>query len=286
MQTKTLAARLEEWRETEPRQIEVKEVRQNPALQPRNMALLSLRDQARQEAQSEEHIERMTGVLRLSAAAELEPLLVASIAGELFVTDGHHRLRAYQRAGRARLPARVRVMDWRTAGRLSRLVNLDGVKLPMHRDQLREQAWQHLAGLTAGGSLKLPPGSSERSIALEFGISRDTVARMLARLPEVDPERYPKDHRDGASGFPQWRYVRHTIRNGLRDEMTPGQYEDWRIGKLQRQVARYAKDLPRELVAVALRGLLADVEAEPEEGAAGVPEVDRRLAEAIDRGEW
>jgi ParB-like chromosome segregation protein Spo0J len=282
---------LRAWREAAPQRVNTKAVKHDPALQPRNLALLKLRDQARQEAMREEHIARMAAVLKLSDSAELEPLLLADIDGTLFVVDGYHRLRAYQRAGRAELPARVRATSHRKAAQLSKLVNLDGVKLPMHIEQLREAAWQYLATISARGDMRLPQGVSERSIAADFGIGRATVGRMLERIPQVEHTRYGSEQLDAATGFPQWRFVRATARNQMRDRMTPDQVRDWQADKLARQIGRYAKDLPDDAVRQGLALVLAELEeteGEPEDtlGGPGWTEGGWAQGERIDAGDW
>lgn len=228
MELEKLEALLSEWRAIEPQQVAIGRIRLADAYQPRNARLAPFRDRARLESASEQHVTDL--VLKLGDGRDLEPLLVARIAGSLYLIDGHHRMKAYRRAGRQSVPARVRDAAEVEALVVSKAVNCDGVKLPMHPEQLREAAWQYLAMLTDRGRRALPEGVSLRSIGRTFGVSKDTTTRMFRKLPAVTPGDYSADACDPGTGWPQWRHVKgnawrdaaaevpETIRERHRDE--------------------------------------------------------------------
>lgn len=177
------------------------------ALQPREAHMVPFREQTRVEARSAEHVGTMRLALEAAQHVELEPLLVADVAGRLLVVDGHHRLKAYRLAGRESVPCRVGSMDHRGAVLVSKLVNCSARSLEMHPRQRTDAAWQYLAAVTRQGADGLPVGESLRKIAARFGISRATPQRMWRKLPKVDPKAYPAEKRDPGTGFPRWQAV-------------------------------------------------------------------------------
>jgi ParB-like chromosome segregation protein Spo0J len=199
---------LRAWRQVAPTPIPVADIRTDDALQPRTPAVVPFRARHREEAQSAEHVATLRLWLQRVSDAELEPVLVADVDGARYLVDGHHRFRAYRAERRDAIPARVLPMTMDHAVLLSKLVNLDGAKLPLHREQARESAWQYLAAITRGGALRLPEGSSLRSVAGQFGIAHNTVRAMLDKLPSVVPGEWGSEAVDPGTGWPRWRYLR------------------------------------------------------------------------------
>jgi hypothetical protein len=189
-------------------------IRTTEALQPRDIQLAPFKAHARLESQSSEHVSMLAGLLAVNPAFELEPVLIAKVGRQLFLVDGHHRLRAYRTAGRPLLPARIMDMDMTTAAHLSKLVNLDGVKLPMDRAQKLEAAWQHLAYVTHRGKTWLPAGNTCRSMGARFGVSPDTVSRMCKGMKEVRIDDFSPQACDKGTGWPLWKHVKG---NAIRD---------------------------------------------------------------------
>lgn len=214
------------------------ELRTDEALQPREARLVPFRKQRQVETRSEEHTGTMLLALRASAEVQLEPLLVAEMDGGLYVVDGHHRLKAYQKAPRETVPARVMPMVRRRAVLVSKLVNCSDRALEMHPEQKRDAAWQYLAAVTRQGAAELPAGESLRTIAGRFGIGKDTAADMLRRLPKVNPKEYPEAAHDPGTGFPRWRYVREAGAGwqDMQTKMTPEQL-------MQHEAERLAKKI-------------------------------------------
>ncbi|WP_228736333.1 ParB N-terminal domain-containing protein [Xanthomonas euvesicatoria] len=154
-------------------------------------------------------------VLEAAEDKQLDPIWLADIGSAepvetgLYVVDGHHRLRAYQQAGRKQVPAGVLALDWRTAPVVSKLVNCTGRSLALHNEQRRDAAWQYLADLTHRGAIELPSvGESLRSVAARFGISKSTVSSMLTNMPHVIATEFHALAIDPGTGWPRWRHVR------------------------------------------------------------------------------
>lgn len=188
-----------------------------PALQPRDLRLVPLKDKARSDESSQHHITSLRLLLEASQTTELDPLLVADVNPsnvevhkQLYVVDGHHRLQAYRLAGRRQVPAIVLPVDIRTAAFVAKLANCSGRSLPMHREQCRDAAWQYISELTQRGKTSLPEGESLRSVAARFGISKNTVSSMVSSLARVDLDDFPPSTLDAGTGWPRWRYVRQS----------------------------------------------------------------------------
>jgi uncharacterized ParB-like nuclease family protein len=190
------------------------------------------------EACSEEHIGGMLLALRASTEVQLEPVLLAEIDGGLFVVDGHHRLRAYQRAQRETIPARVMPMGRRMAVMVSKTVNCSDRALKMHAEQRTDAAWQYLAEVTRRGTLGLPAGESIRSVVGRFGVGYGTVQRMLRKLPAVNPAEWNSEAHDPGTGFPRWRYVREAGAGwrDMKNLLTPEQLMQHEAEKLAKKI--------------------------------------------------
>ncbi|RZI82090.1 MAG: hypothetical protein EOP38_17120 [Rubrivivax sp.] len=261
------------WRAIAPSMVALTKLKSDEVLQPRAEMPVKSRDRYGLKEASEAHIRQMQGYLTLTPEAQLEPLLVADVGGKLYIVDGHHRSHAYRRQRRPQAPCRVQAMTMKQAVLLSKLVNLDGVKLPMHIEQQREALWQYLAATTDKGSLPLRYGDTLRSLEGRFGPNRMTVSRMLERLPGVDPTEFNEAALDPGTGFPLWRFVRTSSSySGAPDD------PEGKARKCADKVAAFlAKEEHRvgaEVFDEAMRMLIAERH-EPDEVAAVVgPEVD------------
>ena len=237
----------------------------HPALQARDPSLLKAREAVRQDERQEQHIADMATLLKADARAELVPILLAKVGDRLLVVDGHHRLAAYRRAKRKEIPARVETMTIEQASHASKIANIQHTKLEMRPAQKRNAMWHHLAHITARGTTHLPTGTSQRAIHGMFGGSRDTVQRMLQRLPEIDPTTFPPEHCDAITGFPHWRYVCATVRNGMYQQMQPEQRIAWLADKYRAKLAKLWEQFPPDAIDLAhgkLRASAADADAE------------------------
>lgn len=208
---KNLEQTLAEWRASTPKHVSAASIKLSDNFQPRVTNVVPFRSRSRLDAESENHVQRFRARLQSAEAPDLDPVLVAEIDGYLWLVDGHHRLKAYRGVGRRSIPACVRQMDQAEAVILSKLVNCDGAKLPMHADQLRDAAWQYLAVVTERGTRPLPPGNSTRSIATRFaGVSHTTIAAMLRRLPSIKVKDYQAAALDPATRWPRWTHCKST----------------------------------------------------------------------------
>lgn len=216
-----LEALLERWRATEAEHVATKDVKRDPALQPRADDLVPFKDRSRHEETSQAHVDRLRDRLAVRNDCELDPVLAARVGGRLLLVDGHHRHDAYRRAGRHLIPARILDVPMAIAVAASKLVNVGGEQLPLHPEQARDAAWQYLAAVTDRGRLPLPDGDTCRTVAARFGTGRDTVSRMLRRLPTVDLAEFVPDACCPCTGWPRWKYLKS---NGVwkdRDALVP-----------------------------------------------------------------
>jgi ParB-like chromosome segregation protein Spo0J len=201
--------------------------------------------------------------LEASQAIQLEPILVAEIDGSLFVVDGHHRLKAYQLAGRETIPARVYPMGHREAVLVSKLVNCAERALEMHAKQKLDAAWQYLAAVTHHGAIGLPVGESTRTVGGRFGIGHATVARMLRKLPTVNPQDWSPEALDPGTGWPRWRYVYEAGAGWqMKEKLDMEQLTQHNAEKLARRVgALLDKATPEEIRrAIEMLGIEAQLE--------------------------
>lgn len=263
------------------RAVPLAEIKMHPELQPRSLELLKVRERTRQEDQSEHHIRDMALLLRADPKAELFPVHLADVDGVLYVVDGHHRLASYKRAKRETIPARVAPMTLVQAHTASKLANVQGAKLAMQVEQKRNALWHYLAAITHRGARPLPAGETQRQLSGRFGVSRDTLQRMLERLPEVDPTRFDPKHLDGITGWPHWRWTKATVRNDMWQAMTPDMRQQWQADKYAKALRKLWDRYDPEVVALAHRKLTAEGlggDGEPEAWAEAVTEADKAHA--------
>jgi ParB-like chromosome segregation protein Spo0J len=222
----------------EVQRLPLEALKTDEALQPREARMVPFREQAKVERRSEEHAGTMRLALEAAHSVELEPVLVADVAGALYVVDGHHRFRAYRLARRETLPARVLPMKHLTAVLVSKLVNCAERALEMHKEQRLDAAWQYLAAVTRRGTDALPAGESLRAIAGRFGIGKDTVTKMLRKLPKVNLKDWTDDSHDPGTGFPRWRYVRDAGAGwqDMKEKMTVEQLTQHEAERLAKKI--------------------------------------------------
>lgn len=263
------------WRAIEPQPVALGSIKEDPAYQPRIESLPSYRDRGRQEKARDEHVAYLT--TKLDESTDLDPVLVARVDGRHLLIDGHHRIKAYRRAGRRTIPARIKEATHGQAVIASKGVNCDGLKLPMHPEQRREAAWQYLAHQTRQGRRKLPKGESLRGIGRLFDVGRTTLGRMEQKLATVNPSGYSAEACDPGTGWPQWRHVRGNATRDAFSDLPADQREAWRDEKRAKQLG---KIIDRDGLDAFLRSLrLLEIDevnaaAEALAEAAGEPEED------------
>jgi uncharacterized ParB-like nuclease family protein len=231
------------------------------AFQPREARMIPFREQGKVERRSEEHAGTMRFVLEAASSNQLEPVLVADIEGGLYVVDGHHRMKAYQGAQRAAIPARVLPMSRREAVLVSKLVNCSDRALEMHKEQRWDAAWQYIAAVahrgTDGQPAKLPKGESLRTMRGRFGISKDTTTKMLRTLPKVKLADFNPEALDPGTGFPRWRYVneRGAGWHEMKEKMTVEQLTQHEAERLAKKIGALLDKATPEAMARALEML-------------------------------
>lgn len=256
-------------------QLALSTLKTEEAYQPRIARMVPIRDKAKVENRSEEHIAHMRRALEAAQDIQLESILVAKVDGCLFVVDGHHRLKAYRRAQRETIPARVLPMDRRMAVLVSKLVNCSDRALEMHAEQMRDAAWQYLAAETHQGANELPIGESLRTVGGRFGISKNTVASMLSYLPKVDLSKYHMQAIDPGTGWPRWRNVRE---EGTGWQTMLDTAPEQRVQREAEKLARTVVGL-RDKYPPAIRARAWEMLANEEVLAANQPEVLEFLAD-------
>jgi len=234
---------LAHWRERPATLIPLERIETDEAMQPRSSDVVPAKYRRRLDEMSDLHIARMREDLAAFAGKETEPLLVAECGGRLLLVDGHHRLSAYRLAGRNSVPARLMPLGRPEAVMVSKLVNCDGAKLPLHPDQARDAAWQYLAHVTSHGRIAMPNGLSLRGIGATFGISKTTVARMVAQVSEVNPKDYADEAKDPGTDWPRWRYVRG---NAWRDSTADIRIEKRQRARAERVAEKFAAIMDNE----------------------------------------
>jgi len=191
--------------------VPIESIKTNENLQPRNLRLVTGKHRGPEEKKSENHIQTLRELLESSKQKELDPIDVAELEGNLTVVDGHHRLKAYQKAKRKEIPVIICNLDMKGAYLRARTANAEGRALPMHREQCSEAAWQILLNLTNGGARELPEHYSVRKIASSTGATKSTVGKMIHKAKQYDGKwksEFPKEACDPITGYPHWKYAR------------------------------------------------------------------------------
>lgn len=230
---------LQSWQQLAPQMVAVDIIRTDASLQPRDDRLIPFKDRHKVETASQDHVARMHAALDAGRDQQLEPLLVASYEGNLHLVDGHHRLKAYARAGRREIPVRVLPCTRHQAVMLSKLVNVGARTLAMDKEQARDACWQFIAHITNRGKRSIGDfGWSERKLAGRFGVARGTVQVMLAGVQSVTLEDFSSAALDPGTGWPRWKYVKDSAWKGGVDAMEPDEQLQWRAGKFAKQLAK------------------------------------------------
>lgn len=239
---------LDRWNQQPTKRVTLGTIKMDTALQPRIERIVPFKERSRFEAQREEHLKRLRSVLNGGSSVELDPILLADWGEGLYLVDGHHRVFAYRGCQRREIPARVLEVSKRDAVMVSKLVNTQGVKLPMHAEQAREACWQFIIGMRKQG-VTVP---ANRKLASRFGIDKDTVARMKHTIERVNPRDYNRDFCDETTGWPRWKDARGNAWKGGLEEMEPEKRVRWRAEKLAKKLAGIVADADPEVLGLAI----------------------------------
>jgi len=230
---KNLDAFVDEWRGIAAQLLDVDAIKTHPGLQFRSIAAVPTGEQYRKSRESASHVLSLRDAATV-AGKDLEAILVAQIEGELWVVDGHHRLDAYRKLGRP-IPARVMVTDMARAAALAMVANFTNVKLPLHKDQARECAWQYMAWVTLRGKVPHAAVSSIRKTQARFPIvGRGSIERMANAVGSVKPSEYVGGDRNPLTHWPTWRAVTK------RKRPEPDGPEPTRATRLEKKATKFA----------------------------------------------
>lgn len=194
--------------------VSIDDIRMHQMLQPRVESIVPLKEMSHVQRSSSEHTDALAVKLKEDSTLELDPILLANVAGDdklsegLYVVDGHHRLAAYVLAGRKQITCRVQAMSRQEALLVSKIANCSFRSLRMHEEQRRDAAWQTLILLSDGGRIDLPRSASTRKLAATFSVSKNTIQRMIQRLRTLDPAQYGPGLLADETGWPRWQSVR------------------------------------------------------------------------------
>lgn len=247
---------LRDWRQLPQRMIEIDRIKKDHALQPRAERLVSFKDRKRLDDSSQNHIARMHAFLDAGKDKQLEPVLLASYDDGLYLVDGHHRLEAYSRAGRSQVPARVLQTTKKQAVMVSKLVNVDDLKLAMDKEQARDACWQFIAHLTNRGQKKA--GVSIRDLAGSFGIAKGTVEAMLKTVERVNLDHFGPAALDPGTGWPRWKDVKGNAWKGGVEAMSPEQHLQWKAEKFAKKLGAMLDAEELQVITLGIQLLVND----------------------------
>lgn len=174
---------------------------------------------------NEAHIAALLDVLR--QGSQLDPLCLWEdpSTGVLTVADGHHRLEAYRRHGKARsIPVGVYRCDKRTA-LLIPIQDNAKARLPLSYDDRANWAWK----LTVEGE------QSKATVVASCGISDGTVAHMRRVWRELRAK--------GEEAPKSWWEAQRLNKGGEDQEWSDEERDEWRKGLVQRAHRRFGAEL-------------------------------------------
>lgn len=181
--------------------------------------------QPRGRGLNEAHVAALQDVLR--QGCQLDPLCLWEdpATGALTVADGHHRLEAYRRHGKARnIPASVYRCDKRTA-LLIPIQDNAKARLPLSYDDRANWAWK----LTVEGE------QSKATVVASCGISDGTVAHMRRVWRELQAK--------GEEAPKSWWEAQRLNKGGEDQEWSDEERDEWRKGLVQRAHRRFGAEL-------------------------------------------
>lgn len=174
---------------------------------------------------NEAHVTALLEVLR--QGSQLDPLCLWEdpATGALTVADGHHRLEAYRRHGKARgVPVAIYRCDRQTA-LLIPIQDNAKTRLPLSYDDRANWAWR----LTVEGEL------SKATVATSCGVSERTVAHMRQIKRELQGK--------GEDAPKSWWEAQRLKKGGEYQEWSDEERDEWRKGLVQRAHRRFGAEL-------------------------------------------
>ena len=217
------------------------EITADEALQPRVPEAVRYGHRRTTCKLSEQHTITLLRRLEGDAREDLDPILLARAETGLLVVDGFHRLRAYELAERNTIPARVYPMTRKMAAMVAKLANLDQRALDLHPDQRREAVWQWMVVSTDGSGEDLP--MSQRKIAAETGVARDTIASMLKHMSRAARREWPPEDCHPVTGFVRWDVVKRDLLARFADTDSDDDEDDPVSKHIRREAEQFADKL-------------------------------------------
>lgn len=181
--------------------------------------------QPRRGGLNEAHVAALQDVLR--QGGQLDPLCLWEdpATGALTVADGHHRLEAYLRHGKAKnIPASVYRCD-KKAALLIPIQDNAKARLPLSYDDRANWAWK----LTVEGE------QSKATVVASCGISDGTVAHMRRVWRELQTK--------GEEAPKSWREAQRLNKGCEDQEWSDEERDEWRKGLVQRAHRRFGPEL-------------------------------------------
>lgn len=177
-----------------------------------------------------EHVEKLRKIIR--DREDVDPMAVIPFRNTFILVDGHHRLDAYRKAGRAGTQVPVWVLAERPSKAVLRAGRVNSrVRLQMTERERCEAAWK-LVKLSGSGAATY----SKAEIAAAAAVSDRTVANMRATRRKLIAE-HPDFELEGAS----WLHAKATA---------DGRESDWGImsdEEVQKMVEHFAKQIEKHL---------------------------------------
>lgn len=242
-----LQSLMEHWESLEVELVERTSIKLDRQYQPRDPRLIQKHiERLHQLDRLNEMSDQMVSHLKASTSAQLTPVWLVQIGDELTLVDGHHRYKAYTRAKRKMIPAKVlrgTKDPHRWALMSSRLANTRGSQVQLHKDEHTEAAWRTLSELTDFGripwSTLMDRGYSYRVISNLFSgrPAHTTIQSMVKHLPRVAEEFAPKE-----GEWPSW----HRTRKLLREAFAPEEEESDGVDRTERLALKLAELAQKE----------------------------------------
>lgn len=199
------------------------DIRQDPAMQPRDVTLLPKVERAAERAERARQVATMAQRLKDDTKLTLDPLYLARVDGVLYVVDGHTRMDAYTAAKRKHARVAIVPMMRELAVMVSKIVNTTPRARELRRRMVNEAWWALLWQLSDGG--RQDPGPVARSIARQFGVDKKGPTKACHWIREgwIDPQAFPQAQCDPETGRPCYSAVALAIHERFRGKPEGGE---------------------------------------------------------------
>ncbi len=219
---------LAEWEAVSPQSVPTRDIKTLPELQPRNLALIKGEiDRLDHNTRLRDMVSSMKTPLKsLPTFDARDAVLVVATDNGLFMVDGHHRLKAYIKARRTTIPAKVLKKPMATAIAVSGMANTRGSTVALHKDEVTEAVWKAVSAILRQGrstwEQAQAQGYSLRVIEemFSFQVSHDTVRRMKDAVSWLKKQQIAPDD------WPDWRAYCKLRRDGITDISEPDEGEE------------------------------------------------------------